>query len=34
MSVVEFKRRDPDEGKPHAHGPCICLGCRHEWHGV
>lgn len=20
--------------QPHWEGPCVCLGCRHEWHGV
>ena len=29
-NVIEFK---PSE-ETHAQGPCICLGCRHEWIGV
>lgn len=23
-----------EERTPHWEGTCICLGCRHEWHGV
>ena len=22
------------EREPHTSGPCLCLGCRHEWFGV
>lgn len=23
-----------EERQPHWEGPCVCLGCHHEWHGV
>ncbi len=23
-----------EERKPHWSGPCVCLGCRHEWDAV
>lgn len=32
MGDVTPLYREPDE--PHQEGPCLCMSCRHEWHGV
>ena len=31
--VISFQQAKEDR-EPHWSGPCVCLGCRHEWHGV
>lgn len=33
MSVVSLAAKREERG-PHWEGKCVCLGCRHEWHGV
>lgn len=33
MSVVSLAQKRI-ERSPHWEGECVCLGCRHEWHGV
>lgn len=32
--IVPFKVASREEYDPHWSGPCVCLGCRHEWVGV
>lgn len=34
MSEVISLQQAREERSPHWSGPCKCLGCGHEWHGV
>jgi hypothetical protein len=33
MTVISLSAAR-DARKPHWEGPCKCIGCGHEWHGV
>lgn len=33
MTVISLAKAR-EERTPHWEGPCVCLGCRHEWRGV
>jgi hypothetical protein len=34
MSTVIDLASVREERKPHWSGPCVCIGCRHEWVGT